>query len=151
MTANAHVALFTIGFTRRSAEEFFGVLRTAGVRHVLDSRLRNTSQLAGFAKRDDLAFFLREIAGASYEHRVDLAPTGELLADLKAGRIDWAAYAGAFRALLAERQIEAGIAREDLTRPTALLCSEPSAERCHRRLVAEHLAAAWDGVRIVHL
>lgn len=142
--------LYTIGFTKRSAESFFEALRTAGVRRLLDVRLNNRSQLAGFTKAGDLAYFLRELCGAEYEHRLDLAPTAPLLDGYRKGGGSWEAYEKGFRALLAERRIER-LARALFDGPTALLCSEPTAEHCHRRLVAEHLAGYWPEVAVHHL
>jgi len=141
--------LFTIGFTRKSAGEFFGLLRAAGVRRLVDIRLNNTSQMAGFTKREDLAFFTREILGANYTHETLLAPTSEILdAFRKDG--DWARYETAFRTLLVARQVAERLDR-GLFRDACLLCSEPTADRCHRRLATEHLASAWGGVAIRHL
>jgi uncharacterized protein (DUF488 family) len=142
--------LYTIGFTRSSAERFFGRLRAAGVRHLVDTRLHNVSQLAGFSKHPDLGWFLGELVGATYEHRVDLAPTDEMLKAYKAGRIDWPAYERMFADLLRDRQVE-HLDRAIFEGPTALLCSEATAERCHRRLVAEHLAGHWGDLTIEHL
>lgn len=143
--------VYTIGFTRRSAAAFFGALRDAGIRCLLDVRLNNTSQLAGFAKRDDLAYFLHELCGAEYVHEPLLAPTRELLDAYRKTRGSWEQYAEQFLALLAEREVERVLDRALLAGPTVLLCSEPTAERCHRRLVLEYLAAAWGDVSPVHL
>lgn len=143
--------IMTIGFTRRSARDFFTTLERAGVERLLDVRLRNTSQLAGFAKRDDLAFLLAGLVGATYDHRVDAAPTPELLDAYRDGRVDWDDYAAAIRDLLAQRAIEQAWDPDDFARPTVLLCSEPTADHCHRRLVIEHLAQHWDDVTARHL
>ena len=143
--------VYTIGFTQRSAAAFFGALREAGVRRLLDVRLNNTSQLAGFAKRDDLEYFLRELCGAEYVHAPLLAPTHELLDAYRKARGSWDAYAERFLALLRERRVEQVLDRAILAGPTALLCSEPTADRCHRRLVLEYLASAWGDVMPVHL
>jgi uncharacterized protein (DUF488 family) len=144
------MTLFTIGFTRTSAEGFFDRLRRVGVRTVVDVRLHNRTQLAGFAKRDDLRFFLHAIAGIGYEHRPELAPTPEILADYRKRGGDWADYERSFLALLAERHIEATVPRAALE-DACLLCSEATSERCHRRLVATYLAEAWGDVEVVHL
>ncbi|MHB8574001.1 MAG: DUF488 domain-containing protein [Dehalococcoidia bacterium] len=141
----------TLGFTRKSAAEFFGLLKAAGIERVIDVRLNNVSQLAGFSKRDDLAYFLREICGAAYRHEPLLAPTQELLSDYRGRRISWAEYEPRFKALVAERRIERTISRDLFDRPSALLCSEAEPEHCHRRLVAEHLATHWPDVTIRHL
>ncbi len=143
--------IYTIGFTQKSAQEFFEALKRAGIRRLLDIRLSNSSQLAGFAKRDDLRYFLREICGADYEHEPLLAPTEEMLALYKKGKGDWAEYERKFLALMAERRVEEYVERESFDTPTVLLCSEPTAERCHRRLVAEYLKEKWGDVEIVHL
>jgi uncharacterized protein (DUF488 family) len=143
------MTLFTIGFTRTSAEGFFGRLQRAGVRTVVDVRLHNRTQLAGFAKRDDLRYFLHVIASIGYEHRPELAPTPEILADHRRGGA-WADYERRFLALLTERRTQATVPRAALD-GACLLCSEATPERCHRRLVATYLAEAWGGVEIVHL
>jgi len=143
--------IYTVGYTKKSLEEFIRLLQQAGVDAVVDIRLRNTSQLAGFAKRDDLAFLLREGFHIEYEHRPDLAPTPEILDAYKASS-DWPAYEQAFLPLLAERDAEA-IGRELLARyrHPCLLCAELTPERCHRRLVAEWWAKHLPNVEVIHL
>lgn len=133
----------TIGFTRRSAEEFFSLLREAGITRLLDVRLRNTSQLAGFTKRDDLAFFLRELLGCDYEHRPELAPTPELFRGWRRQGMAWDEFAAEFRTLMAARAVERHLDPAVFGDGTVLLCSEPDADRCHRSLVVEYLAEAW--------
>jgi uncharacterized protein (DUF488 family) len=145
------VTMYSIGFTQRTAEEFFGALRAAGVKRLLDVRLNNTSQLAGFAKRDDLRFFLHEVCGAEYEHEPLLAPTQAMLDAYKKRKGAWSEYELEFVALMRERRIEERISREGFQVPTALLCSERTAECCHRRLVMEYLAEEWGGVEMQHL
>jgi uncharacterized protein (DUF488 family) len=145
------VEIYTIGFTQTTAEHFFGRLKDAGVARLLDVRLNNSSQLAGFAKAQDLPYFLRELVGATYEHEPRLAPTQELLDDFKKRRGSWADYEPRFMALLAERHIETLLSPADFERRTALLCSEATAEHCHRRLVCEYLDERWGGVTAVHL
>ncbi len=143
--------IHTIGHTKTSLAHFMHRLQEASVDAIIDVRLRNTSQLAGFAKRDDLAFLLRAGFGIEYEHRPDLAPTDEILDAYKADG-DWPAYERTFRPLLAER--EAGRqGREILARyrRPCLLCAEPTPEHCHRRLVAEHWAAHLPDLEIEHL
>lgn len=141
----------TVGFTRHTAEEFFGSLRSAGIERLVDVRLNNTSHLAGFAKRDDLAFFLRELCGAEYVHEPLLAPTPELLSGYRKGRISWDEYEHAYLDLLAQRRVEEVLPRSLFDRRAVLLCSEHSPERCHRRLVVEYLDEHWGGVTAVHL
>jgi len=143
--------VFTIGFTQCSAANFFGKLRQAGVQRLLDVRLNNTSQLAGFAKAGDLPFFLKEVCGAEYMHEPLLAPTQEMFDAFKKGKGSWSAYERRFLQLMAERKIEEKIDRSLFATPTALLCSETTAEHCHRRLVLEYLQEKWGGFEIVHL
>ena len=126
-------------------------LRAAGVERLLDVRLNNSSQLAGFAKARDLPFFLRELVGARYEHDSRLAPTQALLEEYKKRKGDWATYERSFMALMAQRQVEHALAPAEFASSTALLCSEATAEHCHRRLVCEYLANHWGDVRPVHL
>ncbi len=142
--------IYTIGFTKKSAEKFFGLLRGSGAATLVDVRLNNVSQLAGFAKRDDLEYFLREICGMAYAHRTDLAPTQPMLDDYKKRGADWAAYEERFLELMAHRRVEDTVPRELLDN-AVLLCSEDKPHHCHRRLVAEHLARHWDGVAVEHL
>jgi uncharacterized protein (DUF488 family) len=144
------MTVYTIGFTRKSAAEFFGLLRGAGVRRLIDVRLNNVSQLAGFSKRDDLAFFVKELCGADYVHEPRLAPTQEMLDAYKKAKGDWAEYERRFLRLMADRQIEARLDRS-LFDGAVLLCSEPTPEHCHRRLIVEYLADKWGDVRAVHL
>jgi uncharacterized protein (DUF488 family) len=144
--------IYSIGFTQKSAAQFFNSLKDAGIRRLLDVRLNNTSQLAAFAKRDDLAFFLREICGAAYEHEPLLAPTQEMLDAYKKRKGDWAVYEQEFLTLMRERQIDSVLSPESFRAArTALLCSEKTAEHCHRRLVLEYLQQAWGDITITHL
>ncbi len=144
------VKIFTIGFTKKTAEEFFTRLIRAGVKRVIDIRLNNVSQLAGFAKRDDLRYFLRTIGGIEYHHRPDLAPTQQILDAFKKNKGSWPVYERDFLALLAARGIEKEIAPE-LLNDSCLLCSEEKPAQCHRRLVAEYLRSKWGNVEILHL
>lgn len=142
--------LFTIGFTKKSANRFFDLLRDSGVKRVLDVRINNGSQLAGFAKKDDLAFFLKEICGMGYVHLPDLAPTKELLKEYRAGTVDWETYEKRFTELMRERRIEETTPKEVLSEG-CLLCSEDQPHHCHRRLVAEYLKRHWGDIDIDHL
>jgi uncharacterized protein (DUF488 family) len=130
------VQLFTIGFTQHSAERFFTKLRKAGIVRLIDVRLNNVSQLAGFAKRDDLRFFVRELCAADYLHELRLSPLEEQLKSYRAGEVSWADYSVAFRRLLKERRVE-DVLDSKLFDRAALLCSEATATQCHRRLAAE--------------
>ena len=143
--------LYTIGFTQRSAEDFFDTLKKAGVDRLIDVRLNNISQLAGYSKKDDLQYFLRTICGADYHHELTLAPTKEMLDTYRAGKIDWDDYEPKFRKLLRERKVERKLDRALFTGKPVLLCSEYKPEHCHRKIVAEYLAKAWGGIEIVHL
>jgi uncharacterized protein (DUF488 family) len=143
--------LYTIGFTKSSAEHFFGRLKTAGVRRLIDIRLNNTSTLAGFTKRDDLAFFLRAILDVEYVHEPLLAPTPEMLKAYQAKQVAWDAYVGQYATLIQERDVASTLDRALFGGPSVLLCSEATADRCHRRLAAEHLASVWGDLSIVHL
>jgi uncharacterized protein (DUF488 family) len=142
--------LCTIGFTKKNAEEFFGRLRAAGVKRILDVRLNNTTQLAGFAKRDDLRFFAREILGGEYVHLPVLAPTQEMLDEYRKEKRGWENYEGRFRELMRQRAIETAVDRK-LVEGGCLLCSEDKPHQCHRRIVAEYLREAWEDMEIVHL
>lgn len=143
--------IYTAGFTHTSAERFFERLKGAGIRRLIDVRLNNSSQLAGFSKRDDLAYFLRVICDADYLHEPLLAPTQELLDAYKKRKGDWVNYERRFLALMDERRVAERLDRGLFDVPTVLLCSEATAEHCHRRLVAEYLRDHWSDVRIVHL
>ncbi|MYN63590.1 MAG: DUF488 domain-containing protein [Acidobacteria bacterium] len=142
--------IFTIGFTKKSANRFFELLRTSGARRVVDVRLNNVSQLAGFAKRDDLAYFLAEICGMDYVHLPVLAPTKQILDDFKKKGGDWSTYESRFLDLMRVRRVEQTVARETIA-DGCLLCSEDTPEHCHRRLVAEYLNRHWGGLQVTHL
>ena len=141
--------LYTIGFTQRSAEDFFGAIARSGATRVVDVRLNNSSQLAGFSKRDDLRYFLKAICRIEYVHLPQFAPTQELLDEYR-GSKDWAVYEAKFRTLMAERQVENSLAPAELD-GACLLCSEPKPEKCHRRLVAEYLQEKWGPMEVLHL
>jgi uncharacterized protein (DUF488 family) len=144
--------VYTIGFTKKTATEFFGALKRAGVKRLLDVRLNNSSQLAGFAKKDDLRFFLAEICDAEYIHEPLLAPTQDLLDDYKKRKGRWEDYESRFLHLMEERRVEDKIDPKLFEVPTVLLCSEATAEHCHRRLVLEYLRNKWgNNLVIVHL
>jgi Uncharacterized conserved protein len=144
------VNVFTIGFTKKSAESFFTLVRDSGARRLIDVRLNNVSQLAGFAKRDDLRYFLREIPRIDYVEVADLAPTQDMLDRYRKQKGSWATYEREFLALMRDRQIEVKLDR-DLLADAVLLCSEETAERCHRRLVVEYLQSHWGDLDVRHL
>ncbi len=142
--------IFTIGFTKKSAEQFFDSLQTAGVKRVVDVRLNNVSQLSGFAKKNDLEYFLKQICGMGYTHLPSLAPTKDILDAYKKERGSWETYERDFIDLMAARKIENAIEQETLE-DACLLCSEDKPHYCHRRLVAEYLREYWGNVEIEHL
>ena len=143
--------IHTIGFTKKTAEQFFTVLRAAGVSHLIDIRLNNRSQLSGFAKSQDLAFFARELAGIEYLHLPELAPTQELLDGFKKHGGTWEAYEEGFKSLMEEREAYEQFDRRLLHEGSCFLCSEATPEHCHRRLVAEGLQTATPELQIEHL
>jgi uncharacterized protein (DUF488 family) len=142
--------VFTIGFTKKSARTFFTKLRESGARRVVDVRLNNVSQLAGFAKKDDLQFFLREICRMDYVHLPILAPTAEMLDAYRKKNGDWPAYEREFLALMKSRKIERAVTKEQIA-DGCLLCSEDTPQHCHRRLVAAYLQTKWKDLEIVHI
>jgi uncharacterized protein (DUF488 family) len=143
--------IFTLGFTKKSAETFFSLLKNSGAKRLIDVRLNNVSQLAGFTKRDDLKYFTREICGMEYIHSPQLTPTSAILDPYKKAKNgDWALYEKQFIELMQERHIETTIPKEMLD-GACLLCSEEKPHHCHRRLVAEYLKDKWGDVDIDHI
>jgi len=142
--------IFTIGFTKKNAEDFFTRLKKSGAKRVVDVRLNNVSQLAGFAKKDDLQFFLKKICKMDYVHLPVLAPTQAMLDTYRKEKGGWVDYEKSFIRLMRERKIQEAVPK-DVVRDGCLLCSEDTAEHCHRRVVAEYLKDAWKDVEIVHL
>lgn len=144
------IETFTIGFTKKSAETFFTKLRESGVKRLLDVRLNNSSQLSGFAKRDDLRFFLKTIADIEYEHVPELAPTKDILDAYKKHGGDWEVYEAEFMELMTKRSIEKQLS-QDAFQSSCLLCSEHLPKLCHRRLVLEYLQEKWGDISVSHL
>ena len=142
--------VFSIGFTEKPAERFFGLLERSGATRLLDVRLNNRSQLAGFAKRDDLRYFSRRILGMDYVHEPLLAPTQDMLDRYKKLRGDWGEYEREFQLLMRSRRIEETVPAA-LVSDSCLLCSENLPDHCHRRLVLEYLQQRWGGLEVVHL
>ncbi|EEA94563.1 DUF488 family protein [Pseudovibrio sp. JE062] len=143
--------LTTIGFTKTTAENFFGRLQDAGVKKVIDVRLNNTSQLAGFAKSNDLAFFLEAIGGIGYEHQPLLAPDQDMFKAFKKEKGDWTIFKDRFMGLLSERKVESKL-KADMFDDACLLCSEKLPHECHRSLVADYLNSRWGGtLKVKHL
>ncbi len=144
------IKLFTIGFTERSAEQFFTRLSESGVKRLIDIRLRNSSQLAGFAKSEDLKYFLKAICGIDYVHNPDLAPTPEILNGFKKKEISWDEYEEKYLQLAAGRSMDEKM-RGELRDGDCLLCSERMPANCHRRLLAEFLQNRIGGLEVCHL
>ena len=144
------IKLYTIGFTGKSAATFFTLLKDHDVKKIVDTRINNVSQLAGFAKGSDLSFFAKEIGNMSYEHNIDLAPTKELLTGYRDKKMTWENYEKEFLNLLDLRQIVKKVDIEKL-HENCLLCSEHTPEKCHRRLLAEYLQAVRTDIEIIHL
>lgn len=144
------MTIYTIGFTKKSASTFFGLLKNSGAERLVDVRLNNVSQLAGFAKREDLRFFTQAICGIGYVHSPELAPTQGMLDGYKKLKGSWPEYERLFLNLIRSRAIERSTPRE-LIDGACLLCSEEKPHQCHRRLVAEYLRECWEGVEIRHL
>lgn len=142
--------ILTIGFTKKSAADFFETLKMSGTKRVVDVRLNNVSQLAGFAKKQDLAYFLETICGIEYVHQPLLAPTQEMLDEYRKEGVNWDRYENRFIELMRERRIEDIIDPESIS-DGCLLCSEDKPHHCHRRLVAEYLKEHWGHVDIEHL
>jgi uncharacterized protein (DUF488 family) len=142
--------IFTIGFTKKTAEQFFSLLDRPDIKRVVDIRLNNSSQLAGFTKSEDLRFFLRRVIEKDYVHLPQLAPTADILKAYRDGKGDWAGYERDFLALMKERRVEETVSK-DLIDGGCLLCSEATAEHCHRRLMAAYFLTQWGDGTIEHL
>ena len=143
--------IYTTGFTKKTAAQFFGSLKQAGIKQLVDVRLNNSSQLAGFTKKEDLRFFLKEICQIEYIYEPLLAPTQDMLDAYKKQKGSWADYEQRFLSLMRERKVEEKINPNLFEIPTVLLCSEVTAEHCHRRLVLEYLREKWGNLEIIHL
>jgi uncharacterized protein (DUF488 family) len=144
------IKLLTIGFTNKSAQKFFELLKKNEVKKIIDTRINNTSQLSGFAKGSDLAYFAKEIGNMDYLHKLDFAPTKELLEKYRKGTITWEEYETEYLNLLDTRKVGNKINVEELHQ-NCLLCSEHTPEKCHRRLLAEYIKAHFNNVEIIHL
>ncbi len=142
--------LFTIGFAGKSAEQFFTSLMKHGVKKVIDIRLNNASQLAGFTKKNDLKYFLKVIAGIEYEYIPQLAATKEIMDGFRGGKISWEEFKATYLDLLEERQVLTTLKPEDFDR-ACLLCSEEKPDQCHRKLAAEWLKGKWEGVEVKNM
>jgi uncharacterized protein (DUF488 family) len=141
---------FTIGFTGKSAKEFFSLLEENNIKNLIDVRLNNVSQLAAFAKKDDLEFFLKKILSCEYTHRPDLAPTEIILKNYKAKIIIWDVYTNEYIELLNSRNIISYLKKDEIIN-SVFLCSEHQPKYCHRRLLVEYLQKQWNDLEIIHL
>lgn len=146
----SNVILFTIGFTKKTAQEFFSILELNTIKLVVDIRLNNSSQLAAFTKQDDLKFFLRRILNCGYVHMPRFAPTDEILKNYKTKSITWADYESGYKKLLLDRNPCKSMTAEEFDH-ACLLCSEPTPEHCHRRLAAEYISQHYGNIAIKHL
>lgn len=143
--------IFTIGFTKKSAEGFFNLIKKSGVKRVIDVRLNNTSQLSGFAKQDDLRYFLKELCNVNYIHLLELAPTEQVLTPYRHKEHDWQQFKDEFLKLMEERQIEKHLDKKLLDH-SCLLCGEEKPEHCHREFIVEYLQSHWqDKIEVEHL
>jgi len=140
--------IYTIGFAKKTAQIFFEQLKNTDVKQVIDIRLNNSSQLAGFTKRQDIAYFLPTICNIAYSHKLEFAPTKEILDGYKKHEISWQDYETKFLALLQQRNIALS---KNIFHNSCLLCSEATPEHCHRRLVAEYLQKHWNDIEIIHI
>ena len=150
------MTLYTIGFTQKTAEQFFETLKNHEISLLIDIRLNNSSQLSGFAKSDCLPYFLKEICGAEYLHISELAPTKEILDDYKKKKMSWNDYEVKYRSLIQKRDESSGICKHFSEtyrqyQNIVLLCSEPTAEKCHRRLAAELICQANPEITVRHI
>jgi uncharacterized protein (DUF488 family) len=144
------IKLYTIGFTKKSAEHFFELLKKNNVKKIVDIRINNTSQLAGFAKGSDLAYFAKSINNIGYVYIPDFAPTKELLSDYQNKKIDWLDYQKIFMNLIEQRKISSKYDIADFD-GSCFLCSEDTPEKCHRRLVVEYFKRKNNDIQIIHL
>ena len=142
--------IFTIGFAGKSAKSFFSLLEENNIKKLIDVRLNNVSQLAAFAKKDDLEFFLKKILSCEYIHRPDLAPTEIIFKNYKNKIINWEVYTAEYIKLLNSRNITSSLKKDEIVNGV-FLCSEHQPKFCHRRLLVEYLQKQWDDLEIIHL
>ncbi len=144
--------VYTIGFSQKSAEEFFNLLKNNKVKRLVDTRLNNKSQLAGFSGVKHLPYFLK-LHNIEYEYKPEWAPSKELLTGYRDKSINWDEYVKVYNQLLIDRNIAKNISNEGVASldNIALLCSEPTAELCHRRLLSEYFMQHFDNVKVKHL
>ncbi|GMO67705.1 MAG: hypothetical protein Ta2D_13090 [Rickettsiales bacterium] len=143
--------IFTIGFTQKTAKDFFEILKKNKIECLIDIRLNNVSQLAGFAKGNDLNYFLKEICNIDYKHEINFAPTKEILEDYRNKKTSWNDYERDFNQLLINRKVENIFENYNNYNNLCFLCSEPTAKQCHRRLLAEYLKSKKQDIKIIHI
>lgn len=143
-------SLYTIGFSGKNAKTFFSLLSSHEIKTLIDVRLSNASQLAGYTKKNDLEFFLEKICNIKYLHLEILAPTKEILDGYKNKKISWNEYEEKYMILINNRKIENLLKNIDFDH-ACLLCSEPTADRCHRRLAANKLETLFKIDRVIHI
>jgi uncharacterized protein (DUF488 family) len=144
------IKLYTIGFTKKTARQFFELLKKNNIKKLIDVRINHASQLAGFAKGADLEYFAEEICGIKYEHIADFAPTKELLSDYQNKKIDWTEYQKIYRSIIETRKVIETYNFEDFD-DACFLCSEPTADQCHRGILVEYFWEINPQIQIVHL
>ncbi|MFH1337594.1 MAG: DUF488 domain-containing protein [Nanoarchaeota archaeon] len=143
--------LFTIGFTKKSLEQFLELLKKNKISVVIDIRLNNTSQLAGFAKADDLRYILEEFSGIKYQHITEFAPSKKIFDDYKKNK-NWKKYEKAYKNLILQRKLKSKLLTlASIHKNICFLCSETESEHCHRRLLAEYLKGLKPSIKIIHL
>ena len=142
--------LYTIGFTGTTAENFFKRLKENNISKLIDIRLNNKSQLSGFAKKDDIKFFLKEILKIKYKHVPKFAPSDEILKNYRNKEMDWTTYEKLYSKLIIDRNVEKILSLRELNR-SCLLCSESKETYCHRRILAEYLKGKFPDLSIIHL
>ncbi len=146
------MTIYTIGFTQKSAQQFFELIKENEIQLLVDVRLNNTSQLAGFSKGSDLSYFLESICSTRYVHATEYAPTKQLLVDYKKGKISWEEYEIEFDKIMEQRKCcDDFVSRFGKFDRVCLLCSEATPEHCHRRLVAEKIQSLSPDIKIAHL
>ena len=144
------IKLYTIGFTKKTARQFFELLKKNNVKKLVDVRINNSSQLAGFAKGADLEYFAEAICGIQYEFVADFAPTKELLSDYQNKKITWEEYKQTYRSLIETRKVTEKYDIKEFDH-ACFLCSEPTAEQCHRGLLVEYFWESNPDIQFVHL
>jgi uncharacterized protein (DUF488 family) len=142
--------IYTIGFTKKSANDFFEILHKSGAKHLLDIRLNNTSQLTGFTKKNDLRYFLKNLINMEYHEVPSFAPSKTILDEYRKTK-DWVKYEQSYLELIKNRNLEQEIPLTQIEEGVVLLCSEPKPNQCHRRLAAEYLSKMLPKSLTIHI